>query len=190
MKKLSFIIFVFTMTFFNCDGRDRKHKTNAEILKENKLFDSFSEKVKYLPEAYSEISTDTILSNGYKIKIRTFSNMSQSILDEFVIENITHKLYFRKLRSEVYIEKNSRLVFNKVIDHAFFESNLDHNTFKLDDHVLNPIEVDQQKSMETNKVVLTAALNIPRKPDNTSLFNILIDDLGNVELKNINYAGT
>ena len=50
-------------------------KTNTEVLKEHKLLDSFSEQIKYIPEKYTEVITDTILSNGFRVKIKYYYDM-------------------------------------------------------------------------------------------------------------------
>lgn len=173
----------------SCDGRDRKFKTNVEVLKENKLLDSFSEQIKYSPETYSEVLTDTILSNGYRVKIKTFSDMSNSFLNEYVVNTISHKYYFRKLISEVYIEKDKTIIFNKIIDNSFLEKKSIYNNINLGSSILNLLEVDQIKSIESNKVVLIASMSMPVKNDST-IFNIVIDNDGNCELKKIDYART
>ncbi len=189
MNKLLVLLFIFVVTLFSCDGRDRKHKTNVDVLKENNLLDAFSEKIKYTPKAYAEVLTDTILSNGYTIKIKTFSDMSHSFLDEFKVNAITHKHYFRKIISEVFIEKDNTIIFNTTIDNTFFKTNSISNTINFEDYILNPIEVDQLQSIDNNKVILVASMRVP-KTVNTAVYNIIIDENGYFELLKIDYART
>ena len=189
MNKLLFLLFIFALTVISCDGRNRKYKTSVEVLKENKLLDSFSEQIKFTPEAYAEVLTDTILSNGYRIKIKTFSDMSKSFLNEYEVSTIRHKHYFRKFISQVYIEKDNVVIFNTILDNAFFEKKSVSNTINFENYILTPLEVDQIKSIEDNKIVLIASMTTPEM-DDSALYNIIIDYDGNCELKKIDYART
>ena len=69
-----------TIILISCDGRDRIYKTNAEVLHESNLFNVFSQQIKFIPEQSIEIETDTILSNGFQVKIKYYSVENNSIL--------------------------------------------------------------------------------------------------------------
>ena len=68
-SRLIVLIFIFVISLISCDGRDRKYMNNTEILQENNLLNKFSEQVKFVPNAPVAINTDTILSNGFNVKI-------------------------------------------------------------------------------------------------------------------------
>ena len=50
MNKIALLLFILLVTLISCDGRERAHKSNTEVLIENKLLDSFSESIKYIPD--------------------------------------------------------------------------------------------------------------------------------------------
>lgn len=189
MKKLTLFFFIILIAFFSCDGRDRKHKSNVEVLKEKNLLDSFSEQITFIPETYAEVVTDTILSNGFKIKIKTFSDMSDALLIQNLSNSISHKHYHRKLSSQIFIEKDNTVVFDAIINEKFLNniSVSEHINFK--DHILNPLEIDQMKSLESDNIVLIASLTSPKENISTT-YNIVIDTNGQCKLKRIDHART
>ena len=187
MNKLLYLLLV-AITFVSCDGRQRKHKTNTEVLVENKLLDSFSEKTSFFPETYAEVITDTILSNGYSVRIKTYTNMQNNVLKTFNKNTITYKHFYRTLVSEISVTKNNHIVFKKNIDTTYFEQSSPNNkTYK--NHITNSIYIDQLKSIESNKVVLVASLAVPNAK-NEDLFNIVIDENGVFKIIKKNYVRT
>ncbi|TYB73167.1 hypothetical protein [Bizionia myxarmorum] len=123
MKYTSLIILlVFAITFAACDGRDRLEKTPQEILKETKLLDSFSTKTVFIPQTYTEIKTDTILNNGFRIKIKTYSDLENNLVDSIKIDSITTKTFYREFISEVTVFKDEKEIFNKTVDKSFFNT--------------------------------------------------------------------
>jgi hypothetical protein len=182
MKTLLSTLFLISLFFLaSCDGRDRVYKTNTDILKENKLLDSFSESITYIPETYTEIVTDTILSNGFHIKMKTYSNMEHSVLNEFEQNTITHKEFYREFVSEVIITKNSKEIFNKTIDKHFFDKI--KNDLQLDNTIIK-LMVDESSSFKKNSIILSAMF---QKIDSKKVrfCDIIIDSEGKFELKEI-----
>ncbi|PNQ72345.1 hypothetical protein C1T31_12415 [Hanstruepera neustonica] len=96
MKNLFYIIaFVFSMVFWACtDGQERMHQSPQEILQENKLLDSFSEKViRFIPETYAEKTTDTIFDNGYIVKVKMYTDMDNHITVKLDDETVNYRDY-------------------------------------------------------------------------------------------------
>ena len=108
---------------FGCDGRDRVHKSNEEVLIENKQLDSFSENIKYFPEAYSEVETDTILGNGFEVKTKVFTNMSNNVLIETKKDSVINKHLYRERVAELQIIYQGKMIFSKLIDKEYFHNN-------------------------------------------------------------------
>ncbi|MCX7549424.1 hypothetical protein [Xanthomarina sp. F2636L] len=162
----------------SCDGRYRVYKSNTDILIENKLLDSFSENITYIPESYTEVVTDTILSNGFHIKMKTYSNMEKSVLYEFKQDTINFKEYHREFISEVIITKNSKEVFNKIVDKQFFE--ITENL-----HLKNSIVklmVDESSSVKNNSMILSAMIQTTDSKK-IRFYDIIIDAEGTYKLK-------
>ena len=81
MRKTYFLILsLFICFLISCDGRDRSSKPNIEVLKENKLLDSFSENITYSPTREVKTVTDTILSNNFNVKIKTNFGVNRGIM--------------------------------------------------------------------------------------------------------------
>jgi hypothetical protein len=120
MKKISFISILLIICFISCDGRDRAYKSNTDNLEESKLSDTFFESIKYFPDAYSEIVTDTILSNGFLIKSKFFVDMNNNVLEEFKKDTIHYKHFYREFNVELSISNKENEIFSKLINKDFF----------------------------------------------------------------------
>ncbi|QXP58525.1 hypothetical protein [Olleya sp. HaHaR_3_96] len=170
MNKFTLLILSILIAFLSCDGRDRINKTPREVLLENKLLDSFSENIQYFPKEYTEVKTDTILSNGFRISIKNYSDMHHSVLQTSKNESIINKHYFRKFISEIEVFKDDKPIFKQVLNDDFL-------SLQISDYINNEVYIDQVKSLETNTVNLVASLCIPRAA-NCSIYNIVIDANG------------
>lgn len=172
-----FFAFFAGFIFLSCNGKDKAILSPQESLKQKELLDSFSENIKYIPEDYAEVVTDTILSNGFRVHIKTFTDMEKSIINTFKTNKILIKHYYREIVSEVVVYKNDKQIFNKKIDNLFLSA---HGTQFLNNEIL----VDELKSITTNKLHLIASQCIPQS-NNCPSFNIIIDQKGNYEIKKI-----
>ena len=131
INKLLLLFLVSIITLISCDGR----KTKNDALKESitKFRDSVSpfEISEYIPNIYSEIKTDTILSNGFTVKISAITDMDHSILKEIKTDTTIVKQYHRKRILHLKIFLKEKLVFDNQIDTPFL---------KTDEHVLKFIK--------------------------------------------------
>jgi len=75
MRFLLLLIFLTSFTLISCDGRSKRFMSNREILQNHNLLESFSESITYFPTSYNKFSNDTILSNGYRVKIESYTDM-------------------------------------------------------------------------------------------------------------------
>jgi len=98
--------------FLSCDGRDRIHKSAETVLKENKLLDSFSENITYIPESYSEKVTDTIFSNGYNVYIKQYTDNSRVIE---IKEGNNIKTY-KDFNVDLKVSKDDDVIFDKSLN--------------------------------------------------------------------------
>jgi len=108
MRNIFFILQIICFAIVGCDGKDRVHKSNTEVLKEHKLLDSFSEKVEYIPETHTEINTDTILGNGFRVKIRYLRHIKEYVSIEYDEDSIHHRKYYYDFVSKVTVYKDSK----------------------------------------------------------------------------------
>lgn len=182
MKNLFYIIaFIFSMVFWACtDGQERMHQSPQEILLENKLLDSFSEKaIRFIPEAYVEKTIDTTLSNGKKIVIKTFTDMENGVLKE----SNANSFFYRDLKASVLIKNNDTSI-ELTIDKALIkDKDLYCEDLKefYNERIIKSISLSEYDSLELDKTVLLIDLCEPQ----TSFciqFNLIIENSGDLKL--------
>lgn len=181
MKQFVFLLVIATIGIvsISCDGRDRVFKTNTEVLIENKLLDSFSENITYVPETYTEVATDTILYNGFHVKLKTYTIMDKHIVNEFKQDSIVYKKYYREFVTDVIVTKNDKEIFNERIDKEFIHKH--NNNLQLNKAIIN-VMVNQVSSVKNHGLVLSAMIKDIQN-ETIKFCDILIDSEGNLVLK-------
>lgn len=178
---LLIIIIGFTSS---CEGRKTKSQALAEDIEEFKKTVNVQVEV-YKPENYLEREVDTTLSNGFRVKIKAYTDMDNSVLFTKIKDTINYQTYYRNFKFDILVEKDNKVIYNKSFDKlkankAFkFNSNLVkgselYNFDKL--ATLNAIQVDDDPSY-TNTVVIDIVYTIP-ETDKVSYHKILINDKG------------
>ncbi|WP_299892256.1 hypothetical protein [uncultured Lacinutrix sp.] len=189
MKKIIFLIAILFITFISCDGRDRSSKTNTEVLKEHKLLDSFSEKVEYFPKKYTEVITDTLLANGFKIKIKSYTDIDNGIVDSFKLNNTINKSIHRNWISEIKIHKDGKLLFDDKIDKAFL---VKHDK-KIEAFSKKAISIGAsiyyKESMRKDAVTILVGFCVPES-DDCLTYLLEFDSTGHYKLENIKLEET
>lgn len=183
MKQFIFLLVIATIGIvsISCDGRDRMFKTNTEVLIENKLLDSFSENITYVPETYTEVATDTILYNGFHVKLKTYTIMDKHIVNEFKQDSIVYKKYYREFVTDVIVTKNDKEIFNERIDKEFIHKH--NNNLQLNKAIIN-VMVNQVSSVKNHGLVLSAMIKDIQN-ETIKFCDILIDSEGNLVLKEV-----
>lgn len=183
MKQFIFLLVIATIGIvsISCDGRDRVFKTNTEVLIENKLLDSFSENITYFPETYTEVATDTILYNGFHVKLKTYTIMDKHIVNEFKQDSIVYKKYYREFVTDVIVTKNDKEIFNERIDKEFIHKH--NNNLQLNKAIIN-VMVNQVSSVKNHGLVLSAMIKDIQN-ETIKFCDILIDSEGNLVLKEV-----
>lgn len=196
MKNVLFLLAIVFLVFVGCDGKDRVHLTNSEILKEHKLLDSFSEKVKYIPEQYSEVVTDSLYDNGFRVKIKMYTDLDRDVLFTKTEESITYKEHYRNFKFDILIEKNNSIIYQKSFDKdiinkelAVFSNNIPKSSLYFNFGklaVLKYIEVDYEPSLK-NMIIINFMYAIPNT-DRYSTHSLIVNDKGNGTIihKNVN----
>jgi hypothetical protein len=145
MKKLLPLLFLTVIIVLSsCDGRNKGQRTAEQDLIDNKVLDGFSEIIEYIPEAYVEVVTDTILSTGFHIKIKTSSDMNNNVLYEFEADSIRYKQFYRNYVGELNVDFEESTVLKKTIDKSLFMDS-DPN-FIWDDAIMGQITLDQENT--------------------------------------------
>ncbi|WP_055437399.1 DUF4738 domain-containing protein [Lacinutrix algicola] len=176
MKNLLFVLLIICFAISSCDGRDKIENSNTQFLKNYKLVDSISEDVKYFPENYNEFKIDTILSNGFRVKIKSFTDMESSYLNEFKTDNTIHKHYYRDNKATILVSNNG-VIFEKLIDKKLFynfDSTL-NQFFK--EAILNGVWINKEKSTLNSNITININFCKP-ETDWCAFFDLIIEKDG------------
>lgn len=183
MKNLIYLILILLTVVLSCDGRDKMHKTSQEILKKNNLYESFSQKVLYIPEHYSETKNDTILSNGFQVTLKSYTNMRESFLKKSFKNHLLLKNYYRDIETTILINKNEQNIVSTNINKDFFmNSNREFHSI-LKDKILQGVWLNEYASIITNTVILDVQFMEP-ETKNYSYFRISFDQNGLMLISN------
>jgi len=182
-NKLTLFFLAMVITFLSCDGRDRVHKTNAQVLTKNNILETFNEQIKFVPETKVEIVTDTILSNGFQIKIHYNSIEQGSVLNTKKTKNIsTTKTHYKNFEAKLHILKDGVTINQTVINKSLF------NTFKnpsfWEAAIMQHVWIDYETSTK-HELYLNTAFNIPNT-ETYKDFVLKIDEHGTIQIKEKN----
>lgn len=183
MKKLVFLILLFIITLISCDGRDRKYKTNAEVLQESNLLKSFSEEINFIPFEPVEIITDTIMSNGFQIKLKynSLENSFITKLSKSETEEVINTNY-KNFEASIFVLKDEKIIFNETINKELFYE-FETPTF-WSSAIMQFVWIDYETSTK-NSINLNTSFCIP-ETDVCKDFAINIDTYGNIKIEETN----
>lgn len=182
MNKLILLFFGVIITLVSCDGRDRIYKSNKAILEEHHLLNAFSEQIKFTPTEYTEIITDTLLSNNFKVNIKYFSSEKDSVIKIYKSDEaiITH--HYKDFEAKLTVAKNNTTIIDGVINKSLF-SKLEASSF-WNNAIMQFIWVDYAKTTN-NTVNLNVSFCDP-KQNNCKDYTVIIHENGSVNIKEIN----
>jgi len=116
-KYFPLLFLIISVIFSSCDGRDKAYRSTQNDLIENKVLDTFTEPIRYYPKEYTEMVTDTILSNGYIITVKMYSDMDSYITVISEVNGIKQQTNYRDFSIDVKVVKNGETIlietFNK-----------------------------------------------------------------------------
>lgn len=183
MKNILVLILVF-VGFMSCDGRKSKSVALKESIEEFKDSIVNIEVIKYFPETYAENVTDSILSKGFRVKIKTYTDMQNSYLNEFEHDSILNKHFYRNYIAEVTISRHQHEIFKKSIDNNFFVKNDKTLVDVFEDMTMHGVWIDQSKSIDFENVVINFLFCKP-ETDSCFYFEMTIDGQGQHQIKEI-----
>ena len=189
MKHLYFILVITAIALMNCDGRKSQNEALNNSIEKFKVSFEPIEFDEYIPQKYSETIKDSVLSNGYNVSIKTYSDMNKSVEYSYTESTIDHKINYRNWISQVTIRKADKIVFNECIDTDFFLEN-GININQLTINLINTgVWVDEEESINKDGIyLLTEFLDV--KEDNSLLYQIKIDEKGKYSFEKLNLKKT
>ncbi|WP_282044506.1 hypothetical protein [Winogradskyella flava] len=188
MKRLLGLFIILIIVFTSCEGRKTQYQALTEDIEE------FNKKVTieldvYEPKSYVEREVDTLLSNGYHIKIRTYTDMENSVRFTKVKDTINYQTHYRYNKYDILVEKNNKVIYKESFDkdrantllnfkpHSTSDSPL-HNFNEL--AVLKSIQINNNELSNTN-IVIDVMYEIPNT-NKRSLHQLIIDDTGQINV--------
>lgn len=117
MKKLVFILFLTAIAIFSCNRPESKRENLQNSISEfSKKHAPLNLVTSYFPENYTEVQTDSIIANTFKVRIKNYSNMDSQILVSSETSNAKTKFnYHRMFESEITITTTTKHILSTSI---------------------------------------------------------------------------
>lgn len=166
----------------SCDGRERAYKSNTEVLRATGLLESFSKETYLIPKVPFEIYTDTILSNGFQVKISY-----NSIEDDFVSKKTKSKIdsiintNYKNFEAKLIVYKKEKIITEKTFNKCSF-SKMGNKAF-FQNAVMQFVWIDYEASND-HHITLNTSFCIP-ETESCKDFSIKVDSFGIVEIKEV-----
>jgi hypothetical protein len=158
MKKILGLLIILIVGFTSCEGRKTQRQALSEDIEEFKK-DTIFEEVSYTPKNYNEVIIDTLLTNGFKVKIKIFSDMDNSaLLEEVKKGNTFYKKYYREHVSQLEIFYNNKLLVSKKINKSLFKNKKEDDFWNK--AILGAVTINELRSLE-NELTLNIYYCIP-----------------------------
>ncbi len=104
MRNLLGLLLIFVIGLMSCEGRKTQKQALSEGIEVFKKEASLEVDL-YQPETYAEREVDTLLSNGYRIKIKTSTDMENNVLFTKIKDTVNYQTYYRNYKFKISVEK-------------------------------------------------------------------------------------
>ena len=166
MKQLLILSVCFgILCFTSCDGKERALKIAHQNAEDSTLSKSFFESTEYFPKDYTESITDTLLTNGFRVKMLFASDMKDNLLREFKADTIHYKHYYREFNLKKVAHKNDSELLNQFIDKAYLIEQNQENKALLKDAIMHYAGIDQEASLLKNEAIIDIVYCKPETDD-------------------------
>lgn len=153
MKHSLVILIVIALAFVSCDQRGSTREKLQNSIAEFSKKQTVIETATYFPERYTEVKTDSLIANTFKVSIKNYSLMDSEILvsqTRSQHEKISN--YHREFVSDIKVFHHSKSIFNTTLSAVQFKDNFDQtfwNTATLE-HVWVNQEQSNTKTLHLN----------------------------------------
>jgi hypothetical protein len=168
MKKVLGLLLLFAIGFTSCEGRKTSRQALSESIEEFKKNINFETSV-YIPETYLEHEVDTLMSNGYRVKIKTYSDMASSVLFTKIKDTINYQTHYRNFKFHISVTKDNKPIYSESFDKKKVNTTFNYNANLVSESplynfdklaVLKSIQVNDDPSYK-NKVLIDILYAIP-----------------------------
>ena len=181
MKKSIGLLLLISFALFCCNRPESKRENLQNSISEfSKKHADLNFSSHYYPTDYTEVQTDSLIANTFKVSIKNYSKMDANILVSS--ENEDKKTtfnYHRVFESEINIKVASKLVFNATISAEDFKDSWqpefwNHATLE---HVWVNQDTSNDKELNLNISVINPKNNAYK------LYELVVDNRGKQNLK-------
>jgi len=184
MKHLLAILTLCSIALMSCEGRKTQQQALFESIEEFKKTVSFEKHV-YIPESYMEQEVDTLMSNGFRVKIKTYTDMTNAVHFSKIKDTINYQTYYRNFKFDVSVTKDEQEIYNESFDKQRVNKAFNYNTNLIAGSdlyqfntlaVLKSIQVNDDPAY-TNRVAIDILYSIP-ETDKLTSHMLFIDKKG------------
>lgn len=184
MKHFLGLLIIILISFTSCQDRKTQSQALSESIEEFKKTVNFETNV-YIPASYLEREVDTLMSNGFRVKIKTYTDMSNAVRFSKIKDTINYQTYYRNFKFDISITKDDKLIYNESFDKKMVNKVFNYNSnlvsgsdlYNFDTlAVLKSINVNDDPSY-TNMVLIDLTYVIPES-ERYSSHRLFIDDKG------------
>jgi len=184
MKHLLAILTLCSIALMSCEGRKTQQQALFESIEEFKKTVSFEKHV-YIPESYMEQEVDTLMSNGFRVKIKTYTDMTNAVHFSKIKDTINYQTYYRNFKFDVSVTKDEQEIYNESFDKQRVNKAFNYNTNLIAGSdlyqfntlaVLKSIQVNDDPAY-TNRVAVDILYSIP-ETDKLTSHMLFIDKKG------------
>lgn len=184
MRKLVGLLLLLIIGFTSCEGR----KTSQQALSES--IEEFKKKVNlethvYIPGDYMEHEVDSILSNGFRVKIKTYADMERSVRFSIIKDTVNYQTHYRNFKFDIRVEKEGQLIYEETFDKLKVNKTLGYSDDLSSNSpfynfsssaVLKSLSLDEENSL-TNEIHINLMYAIP-ETDKFAMHTLSINEDG------------
>lgn len=178
MKNILIVLILMSVGFASCDERKSKSVALKESIEAFDQNQSNPETISYYPKEYTEVVTDTLISNVLKIHIKNYSIGDETILLSSNKKSPKKKTYHRVFQSEIVVSTPSKTIFSAWISAAQFKG-------KSNDEFWNYATLEHawvNQELSTSEKVQVDVTIINPKENSYKLFRMSIDAFGKQQI--------
>jgi hypothetical protein len=122
MKQSLLILLLVAIAIFSCNRPESQRENLQNSISEFSKKYTKLNTVTYYPESYTEVKTDSIIANTFKVSIKNYSKMdSQILLNSETHDTKTKTNYHRVFESEINIALATKPLFSTTINAEDFK---------------------------------------------------------------------
>ncbi|HLT34607.1 MAG TPA: hypothetical protein VKZ98_12495 [Aquaticitalea sp.] len=123
MKNFFLLLSIVSLVLISCDGRKSKSESLKASVEAFTQKQSTIELINFYPKKYTEVITDTLISNQVNVKIRNFSLPNKTIaISSSDTKNRQQQSLHRVFESEITISTASKTIFERRVSAEEFKT--------------------------------------------------------------------